>query len=635
MTSLRILFTCSWAFFLARASAQVQEATLVASSPFRMAISPTASRLTQGTLQLIRATAATELKEAQSKSDLPYLLDKTKIVLQEATLQAGENLTIIRFFALTTQTIVSVPPGTAFREVRLRDSENRQKALNELVEAAMGNIRFTERLQQNANLAFGDGDERVTADTMSQISAIESIAVAPVATAASGVSDSPSEKSPTDETKLSSVDVILIVVIILIFIAIVCIIRQFRRDSKDSDEAVQTTVPTYTDQGPMSPDLGTVPVIDEEAAFSTSSDDESSEAETTKSETKEAAVEDNFDESSSSVSSSDTSESGKSSTSSEPSSKSEHEAGSTSTPSLSSERSIHSKHETSSISTPSLSSERSSKSAHEASSISTPSLCSSRSAASRASTGAKSRNSTESAKDAIKASLYSASTAGLQAVSLSQSGSAAFTDDDVSDVVAELLKTTLCGTISGHEILAETKPHTSALPRPPGSISTGDEVDENLTSAESLAESFTSDFFGSKDSSSNEGKSRGKTSRHPNSGSSSSYYSSSGSSSSTNSSEDPFNVDVEAASKKSGSQESKQSSAASVSEWMKTIQVVSGSATTDSKTTASSQERSSVSSLTAPSMAASVGVSTLELSLSRLDLQAKKSTIKEEECVEV
>lgn len=627
MRSLRILFACSWAFLLKRVSAQVQEATLVASSPFRMAISPTASQLTQGSLELIRATAAAELKEAQSKSNLPYLLDKTKIVLQEATLQTGEDLTIVRFFALTTQITTSVPPGTAFREVRLRDAENRQKSLNELVEAATGNLQFTDRLQQNADLAFDNGDGRITADTMSQISAIESIAVAPVATAANDVSSRPSDKDSTDETKLSSVDVVLIVVIILIFIAIVCIIRQFRRGRKDSDEAVQTTVPTDTDQGPMSPDLGTVPVIDEEAAYSTSSDDESSEAETTRSS--EAAVKHDSKESSSSVSSSDTSESENSSSSSESSTKSENETRSISTPSLSSERSIKSNHETSSISTPSLASERSSKSGHAASSISTPSLCSSKSAASRSSAGAKSCESTQSAKDAMKASLYSASTAGLQAVSLSRSDSVAFTDDDVSDVVAELLKTTLGGTISGHEILAETKPHTSALPRSPGSTSTG-EVDENLTSANSLAESFTSDFFGSKESSSNEEKSRGKTCRFSNNGSSSSYCSSS-----SDSSEDPFNVDVEAASKKSGSLASQQSSAASVGEWMKTIQVVSDSATTESKTTASSQERSSVSSLTAPSMAASVGISSLELSLSRLDRQAKKSTITEEECLEV
>ena len=73
-----------------------------------------------------------------------------------------------------------------------------------------------------------------------------------------------------------------------------------------------------------------------------------------------------------------------------------------------------------------------------------------------------------------------------------------------------------------------------------------------------------------------------------------------------------------------------------VKDWLKTVQVLSGSATTDSKTTSSSQERSSVSSLTAASMAASIGVSTLEMSLSRLDRQAKKSVIQEdEECVEV
>ena len=549
---------------------QVQEATLVASSPFRMAISPTFSKLTQGTLDLIRVTAVDELQEVQSKSDLAYLLNRTKIVLQ-ADLQVGDNVTAIHFFALTTQMAISVPPGTAFLEVRQRDADNRRSTLNDFVEAAMGRALFIERLKKNAKVAFGKGDGLATVNTVSQILAIERIVVEPAATA-SDIPDGLKITESIETKKLSTLDILLIVVIVAIFFAVVYFVVQLRRESKKFDVSVQSTFDLHLvvveSNSPTNGQLGADLVIVEESAVWTRSDSPEEKATHIDVHTVDSYP--------------------------------------------------------STISAPSPDTFASDTkiillSDNDGSSISTPSLCSSKSAASRASSVAKSHGSNQTAEIEVKASHHAASTSGLQAVSLIH--------DDVSDVVGGLLNTTLGGTINGHEILAETSTVERAHSRSVAdATSTKDEI---AICVESLAESCTSDFFESEESSS-EGDFRGRPAHLPSS--SSSYYSSSASTSS----EDLFNVDVEAASKKSGSIESKQSSAASVKDWLKTVQVLSGSATTDSKTTSSSQERSSVSSLTAASMAASIGVSTLEMSLSRLDRQAKKSVIQEdEECVEV
>lgn len=602
----RILLVWSvWLLSLAivGVGAQFEEETLVASSPFRMAVSPTASSLLQGTLELIRATAVAELKEAQSNSDLPYLLSKTKVVLQGAELQGGEDLTIIRFFALATQKTTSVPPGTAFRDVRTRAAETRQAALNELVESATGSSRFVERLQEEANAALESGDGRVSVEAVSQILAIDSIAVAPVASPNTVV-----DGSDDSSKALSTADIILIVVIIVIFLAIVLIAIQFRRDRKAArGGAAESTgaadISAMENNRPISPDyqIGATPVIDEEAASPTSDEESPEDEDDNKvdSSAKEATYE---SESSSSASASKTSGS----------------AASTGT------------------------SGGSTKSERDASSASTPSLCSE--ADSSKTSGVRSIDSHKSASDGIKASLYySSSNGALQSLSLSQSDSAAYLDDDVSDVVAELLKTTkipLTGTVSStNDILAETQPPKSELSPPDNSPT--NEIDENLSSAESL-ETFTSNFFGSSNDSTPKGKNRraefaNEAQGNINGGggsSSSSYYSSSGSTSS----EDLFQVDIESASsKKSSSVDRKHSSPAAIGEWMKTIQVVSGSrSSTDSKTTASSHDRTSISSLTAPSMATSVGVSSLELSLGRLDRRRAKSAIdEEEECAEV
>ena len=540
----RFLVVCWIAHWVQFVAAQVQEATLVASSSFRMAISPTVVPLEQGTLDLIRVTAVDRLKELQSTSDLQYLLNKTNIVLQEADLQAGEDLTIIYFFALTTQMTISVPQGSSFLEVRQRDAKTRQLTFNKFVEDATGNLAFIERLQQNAELAFGNDDRRISADALSQILAVKSVAVAPVSTP-----DGPTtSSSATKPKKLSLLDIFLVMLIIAIFFAMVYIFIQFRRSHKESVDTAQTG--ERNDLGPVerhdtvSLDFhtGSTLVLDEEVARPGSSDG--------------ASPEENM------------------------------------TP----------------IDVEKCNSDRSSSSSKSASSRATTN------------TAAKSPGSNHSTKNGFQAS----NIAELQAVSLSRSDSVAFLDESVSDDVVELLQTTLGASI------AETGAEKAALSRL-DAIALGQGA-ENLPGVESVAESFASDFFGSEGSSSSEENFRGKSTQRPVSSSSSSYYSSDGSTSS----DDLFKVDVEAASKKSVPMDSRQSSQASIKEWMKTVNVVSGSSTTDSKTTSSSQERSSVSSLTAPSMAASIGVSSLELSLSRLDRQAKKSTIKEdEECVEI
>jgi len=614
MNMLRILLVWS-ALSLDLASGQVEEDALVASSPFRMAVYPTKVELNQVALDQIRVTAVAELKKAQSLSDLPYFADKTKIVLQESVLQSGEDLTIIRFFALTTQRIVSVPSGTAFREVRIRNADAREKTLNGLVEVALGSSQFLKRLQRDTSQAFEGGDGRVSTDTLSQILAIESIAVAAVAIPGD-TADTLDDFTNTEQ--LSVVDVVLIVAIIFCSsLACFFVIIHFRKDKKAPNPATRNTHSSSGINRPGSAEyqLGTTPVIDEEAAYLSSSEESGEED---KKSIDDVSTSRSGPPSSSSSSATSGSESS-STSSSDHTGKSEHKANSFD----------KSENQESSVGKSENDAGCHGKLEYDASSISTPSLCSEKSSASRTSTGTKSLEANRSSNEVMKASRYYPNTVDLQVVSLSRSDSAAFVDDDVSDVVAELLKTTIGGTMSGHEILAETILPTKETSLPDNSFGG---LDDNITAVESLAESFTSEFFGSKGSSSNEASLKGQRASdayHNRSSSSSSYYSSG------SSSEDLFNVDVEAASKKSGSMESKQSSAAAVDAWMKTIHVVAGSSTTDSKTTASlasSHDRSSVSSLTTPSMAHSIGgISALELSLGRLDRQAKESAIREDD----
>ena len=568
---------------VASSGAQVEEDTLVASSAFRMAISPTISELRQGALELIRETAVAELKEAQSSSGLPYVLNKTKVVLQDAELQVGNDLTIIRFFALATQRTISVP-GTSFEDARIRAAEARQEALNGLVETATGSNQFIERLYENGNVAFASGDGSVSAEAVSQILAIDSIAVAPVETP---IVDEPDDSSSTSRKNLSTVDIVLIVVIVAIFLVIVLIVLQFRRDRKEnasrSGEPADVSPVVNNRPLPISDQLGTTPA-DEEAGHSSSSEETHG---TSNVQTKGATS-----ELSSSSASGTSGSAGTSTGTSEESKESERDAGSAHTPSVSS------------------------------------SVALSKAYSSQSSLGSKSSESEKTASDAIKDSLYSSNFAAMQSLSLSQSDSAAFVDDDVSDVVAELLKTTVADH-SANDILAETKPSNGEILHSEDSLNGG--ADERLSFAESMAETFTSEFFGSSDSTPKGKNLRDQFASNGQSSSSSSYYSSSGSSSS----EDLFKVDVEsAASKKSSSVDSKHSSPAAVTEWMKTIQVVSESST-DSKTTASSHDRTSISSLTAPSMATSVGVSSLELSLGRLDRRQANAVIDEREEGEV
>ena len=553
----RFVVVCSLAHRFLLVAAQVQEATLVASSSFRMAISPTIVPLEQVTLNLIRVTAVNGLKELQSNSGLQYLLNTTKVVLQQADLQQEENMTIIHFFALTTQMAISIPQGTSFLEVRQRNADNRKIAFNDFVEDATGNLAFIDRLQQNAELAFGNDDRRISADALSQILAIKSVEVVPVSTP-DDIPDGLTVSQSTSTKNLSVLDIFLIMLIMAIFFATVYVLIQFRRGRKESEDAAQTAELNGIDlverHNAISHDfqMRSTAVFDEEAARPTSSKSESHEEKMTP------------------------------------------------------------------IDVQKCNSDRSSSSSKSASSCST------------IITAAKSLRSNHSTKNEIQSSLVATSIAGLQAISLSRSDSVAFVDDDVSDDAVELLQSTLGATIRNRDILAETSTDETALSRL-DAIALGQGLG-NVHGVESLAESFASDFFGSEGSSSDEGNFRGTSTKRPAS-SSSSYYSSEGSTSS----DDLLKVDVEAASNKSGPMDSKQPSKASMKEWMKTVNVVSGSSTTDSKTTSSSQERSAVSSLTAPSMAASIGVSSLELSLSRLDYrQAKKSTFKEDEdCLEI
>jgi len=564
---------------VASSVAQVEEDTLVASSAFRMAISPTVSELRQGALELIQETAVAELKEAQSRSGLPYVLNKTKVVLQDAELQVSNDLTIIRFFALATQRTISVP-GTSFEDARIRAAEARQEALNGIVETATGSNQFLERLYVNGNVAFASGNGSVSAEAVPQILAIDSIAVAPVKTP---IVDEPDDSSSTSRKSLSTVDIVLIVVIVAIFFVIVLIVVQCHRDRKENASPPDVSPVVNNRPLPIADQLGTTPA-DEEAGHSSSSEDTHG---TSNVQTKGATS-----ELSSSSASGTSGSAGTSTGTSEESKESERDVDHAPTPTVSSSAELL------------------------------------KASSSQSSLGSKSSQSEKTASDAIKDSLYSSNFAAMQSLSLSQSDSAAFVDDDVSDVVAELLKTTVADH-SANDILANSKPPNGEVLNSENNLNGG--ADESLSFAESMAETFTSEFFGSNDSTPKGKNLRDQFASNGQSSSSSSYYSSSGSSSS----EDLFKVDVEsAASKKSSSVDSKHSSPAAVTEWMKTIQVVSESST-DSKTTASSHDRTSISSLTAPSMATSVGVSSLELSLGRLDRRHANAVIDEREEGEV
>lgn len=660
---------------MGKGMAQFEEETLVASNTFRMAIYPTTLNLLQESLDLIRRTAISELKSVQVESGLPYTFNKTKIVFQEAKFQPENDLTIIRFFALTTQIATSLPAGTSFQEIRTQNAESRQMAFDGFVLTTVSSPLFIEKLRQGADGNGVGSSVGVTPEAASQILDIISIAVASTVAPMNTLDNDSIVNNPNS---LSKVDVILIVVIVLIFYGMIIIAFYFHRSKRSNTvamgdanaEAGRSSTENFRAPFPhiktgSSPEV----VLHIKAGSSPSPEvvlQEVSDSPTSSNNSNEADVDLNITQASRiSMKKSNT----------QPSEKIQYARITELSKVLSAVNNVlpgsmicdKDKDETRSIQDNTLDVTLCSDTLPEGMSIctdlceeedvngnngcvdcsgmstncndstssplkntacsitshcksnnsdDTPSLCTAvGSTKSLASTsGVLSVTSVESIHEEIKASIY-ASNAALCTLSLSKSGSALYLDDDFSDVVAELLKT-----VPTYDILADSK--QSRIDYDKSKI---DSIPEANIRTESLVEAFfeetfTSEIFESSQSTESAKNPRNRSSSNGGCSSSGSYYSDG-----STSTEDLFKIDFEKC-----IPERKQTDPTEISEWMKSIHVVSESST-DSKTTASSHDRTSISSLTARSTAASVGMSSLELSLSRLDRLKAKFTVVEEE----
>lgn len=178
-----------------------EEFALVASSPFRLIVSPLSAKLSQESLQVLQNAAVNLIHD--SPSDV-YVAERTRAVFQ--TIEYDLNSTNIRFFALTQALTSGVE--TTDQEQLIREAQGRQDSWNLYVHSKLSRASWLESISNDTQLAEAT-----------------SFTVVPLFRLPAQLSDEASRSS-----NLSLIDMILIVVSVALFFAMLLFLFLYRRD---------------------------------------------------------------------------------------------------------------------------------------------------------------------------------------------------------------------------------------------------------------------------------------------------------------------------------------------------------------------------------------------------------------------
>lgn len=240
--------------------AQKQELVQIVSSQFTQSLSPTATKMLPESLRFLQLLCAAELRAAQTNASttittISYVINKTTVVFRSTAFHARNLTSTIELFALATVDAIVLPNGTAFEGVRQRAAEDRRTDLNTLVETVCQGVQFASRIRDAVVESFNQTTSLgLSATAAAQLLAVNTIAIAP--TQSNNSTPPMSDAVSTTSNEFAPVDIALTCVAVVIFLLSVFLVVQIRNDRIASSSAepalrrVATTTTTTTTTSP-------------------------------------------------------------------------------------------------------------------------------------------------------------------------------------------------------------------------------------------------------------------------------------------------------------------------------------------------------------------------------------------------